>query len=232
MTTSRRRTIVIGRLGVTGIDSPTATYRRILDDRGVEEMVQPRGLTTRARPCGERSCQNRAVTSGSPQLPRDSRAQAIGRRGEAAVADLFTRNGWIVVGNGQGTDFGIDLAAFRRSESQFVLTYALSIQVKAVERAQVRTPSATARVRSSTLASWLWSTTPTICVLHETSTGRSWWTTPGSAVSNRSPRGARSRTLRFDRSLDGADDWSSLTQTVVDQWSHHQGLGALMALRI
>lgn len=92
----------------------------------------------------------------------------------------------------------------------------------------MRGGSTTARVRSSTLASWLWSATPTICVVHETSTGRSWWTPPGSGLSRTNRSDARTRTLRFDRSLDEPADWGALTQSVIDQWSHHQGVGALM----
>jgi hypothetical protein len=108
------------------------------------------------------------------------------------------------------------------------LPHALSIQVKGVQHARIRDDAAAVVVRTSTLASWLWSNTPTICVMHELTTGRSWWSAPAAALPTRRLGHAKSRTLRLGQRLDKPSDWASLAAAVADQWNHHQGVGALV----
>jgi hypothetical protein len=155
-----------------------------------------------------------------------------GRLAEIAIEERFTRNGWTIMRNGAGTDFGVDLAAFMRSDDRFVLPHALSIQVKGTQKARLRDDAALATVRASTLASWLWSSTPTICIVHEVTTGRTWWSTPSVALPDRTPRAARDRTLRLQHRLDSEHDWAYLADAVVEQWSHHHGAGALSDLAL
>lgn len=164
-----------------------------------------------------------------PRLPRDAKAQSLGRLGEAVVTERFEEHGWIVLRNRPNPDFGVDLAAFKRSEGRFVLPYALSVQVKTTNRAHhVRSGGVSVQVRSSTLASWLWSNTPTVCVVYELSTGQLWWSVPVVSPAAELDRGTKSRALRLDASLDTEQDWSRLSATVAELWSHHEGARVIM----
>jgi hypothetical protein len=131
--------------------------------------------------------------------------------------------------NRPGSDFGIDLAAFKRADRRFVLPYALSVQVKAVEEAQeIDAGGVSVRIRSSTLASWLWSNTPTVCIVYEVLTGRMWWSVPVASSAARLDRSTASRTLRVEAGLDSEMDWLRFDAAVAELWSHHEGAGALM----
>lgn len=164
-----------------------------------------------------------------PRLPRDAKAQSLGRRGEAVVTERFEAHGWIVLRNRPNPDFGVDLAAFKRSDDRLVLPYALSVQVKTLNRARhVRSGGVSVQVRSSTLASWLWSNTPTVCVVCELSTGQLWWSVPVVSPTAELDRSTKSRSLRLDARLDTEDDWSRLSAAVAELWSHHGGAGVMM----
>lgn len=164
-----------------------------------------------------------------PRLPRDAKAQSLGRLGEAVVTERFEEHGWIVLGNRPNPDFGVDLAAFKRSEGRLVLPYALSVQVKTTNRARhVRSGGVSVQVRPSTLASWLWSNTPTVCVVCELSTGQLWWSVPVVSPAAELDRSTKSRALRLDASLDTEEDWSRLYATVTELWSHHEGARVIM----
>jgi hypothetical protein len=164
----------------------------------------------------------------TPTLPRDSRAQQIGRHGESVVSERFEGHGWIVATNRPRTDFGVDLSAFRRASDRSVLPYALSVQAKTVNRATSSLAGGVSvRVKASTLASWLWSNTPTICVVYEEPTGRMWWTVPVPGRGSHS-RAALTRTLWVGERLTDESEWSGLADTVCDLWNHHEGAGSLM----
>lgn len=134
--------------------------------------------------------------------------------------------------NGPGTDFGVDLSAYRRSQDRYVLPHALSIQVKGTYTVKWRDGNAVVSVAGSTLSSWLWSNTPTICVLHELSTGGTWWATPAAALPDRSRGEAKTRTLRIRRPLQSDSDWDAMASEVAEQWTMHEGLGALADLAL
>lgn len=170
-----------------------------------------------------------SLDAPDPRLPRDAKAQSLGRRGEAVVTERFEEHGWIVLRNRPNPDFGVDLAAFKRSDDRLVLPYALSVQVKTVDRARhVRSGGVSVQVRSSSLASWLWSNTPTVCIVCESSTDRLWWSVPVVSPTAELDRSVKSRALRLGARLDTEDDWSRLSATVAELWSHHEGAGVIM----
>ncbi len=197
-------------------------------DRGPERRKRQARLEGARLSCVHESRRHALRTDPTPQLPRDSRAQSTGRRGEAFVTEQFERHDWIVMRNGPGVDFGVDLAAFKRSDDRSVLPYALSVQVKAVTRAEPRRGGGVAvRVRPSTLASWLWSSTPTVCVVYEITTNRMWWSVPVVSETLAFDRAVKSRTLHLEKTLDSEEEWRALDGTVADLWRYHDGAGAL-----
>jgi hypothetical protein len=168
---------------------------------------------------------------GEPILPIDSKAQTSGRLGEAAVRLQFEMHGWTVVRNAPGADFGVDLAVFKRGSDGEVLPYALSVQVKSINRSDPSgAGAASIRVKSSTLASWFWSTTPTICAAYEPRTGGLWWEVAPASVSSRSRTGTSSRTLRLKARLNTDEEGRRLESIAVELWSRYEGARALADL--
>ena len=168
--------------------------------------------------------------SPSPSLPVDSRAQAAGRQGEAAVVDALEGHGWIVLRNGPDSDFGVDLAVFKRSDDRFVLPYALSVQVKTVNKAALVGTDVTVRVKSSSFSSWLWSNTPTVCIVLESSSGRMWWSTPVASPAVSLDRPVKSRRIVLDRALQSSDDWRDFDAQAVELWAHHASASVVLDL--
>jgi len=166
----------------------------------------------------------------SPSLPVDTMSQAAGRRGEAAAVDALESHGWIVFRNGPDSDFGVDLAVFKRSDDRFVLPYALSVQVKTVEKVAFKGTGVSVRVKSSTFSSWLWSNTPTVCVVFELSSGRMWWSTPVPSPAVSLDRTVKSRRIVLDRPLQSSEDWGRLDALAVELWAHHASASVLLDL--
>ena len=165
-----------------------------------------------------------------PVLPRDSRGQAVGRHGQAAVTAALEHRGWVVMRNGPDSDFGVDLSVFRRSDDRFVLPYALSVQVKTIGKAVGDGAVPSVRVKSSTFASWLWSNTPTVCIVFERPSGKMWWSTPRAASRGTSNRTVNWRRIVVDRPLVSDEDWRRFTLAAVDLWAHHESAGVLLDL--
>ena len=147
------------------------------------------------------------------------------------MTEMFEQHGWIVADSRRNTDFGVDLSVFRRSRERFVLPFALSVQVKTTKMTKsVKQGGATVRVKSSTLAYWLWSSTPTICILYDKSSRQIWWSVPTGPEPAAFRAESKTRSLRLVHSLASEDDWSFLEATAEDLWDHHVGAGVLLDL--
>lgn len=161
-------------------------------------------------------------------FPIDGEAQRTGRAGEIAASRAFDAHGWIVVHGPRATDFGLDLSLARRDERNRILPYILSAQVKATRECAWNADGSTSvSVRATTLASWLWSTTPVVVLLVEMSSGRLWWALPGEAARfSRKPKAAQ-RSIRFRNPLASQEDWSALDRTVQRLWRDYRGISAI-----
>lgn len=161
-------------------------------------------------------------------FPIDGAAQQIGRSGEIVASQAFDDHGWIVVHGPRGTDFGLDLSLTRRDNENRILPYILSAQVKAVRQCEWNTDASTSvPVRASTLASWLWSTTPVVVVLVERSTCRLWWALPAEAAIHSRKIRAAQRNIRFRRPLESKADWTAFDATITRLWRDYRGISAI-----
>lgn len=158
-------------------------------------------------------------------FPIDGEAQQIGRSGEIVASLALDSHGWIVVHGPRGTDFGLDLSLARRDGQNRILPYILSAQVKAIRECALNADgSVSVAVRATTLASWLWSTTPVVILLVEQSTGRLWWALPAEAATySRKPKAAE-RSIRFRNHLEGKEDWAAFDAAVTRLWRDYRGI--------
>lgn len=164
-----------------------------------------------------------------PSFPKDSQAQEIGRRGEAHARELFERHGWIVMRNTDVPDFGVDLGIYRRTDDRRVLPFALSVQVKASASAvgADERGGVAVQVPTHSFASWLWSSTPTVCLYIALDSGTTWWGSPEISVGVRQGTDTKTRAIFLRHTLANDRDWQHFAWAVDRMWASHAGASCL-----